>query len=72
MVIMCFLAITMLTFLLGVADCAGTEWTGVLDTDTGCPSLCNCEDYGMLLRVDCVDLGLAELPSTLSVFTSYL
>uniref|UniRef100_A0A8C7PN13 G-protein coupled receptors family 1 profile domain-containing protein n=1 Tax=Oncorhynchus mykiss TaxID=8022 RepID=A0A8C7PN13_ONCMY len=55
-----------------LGDCAGTERTGVLDTDTGCPSLCNCEDYGMLLRVDCVDLGLAELPSTLSVFTSYL
>uniref|UniRef100_A0A8C8CWN0 LRRNT domain-containing protein n=1 Tax=Oncorhynchus tshawytscha TaxID=74940 RepID=A0A8C8CWN0_ONCTS len=70
MVIMCFLAIIMLTFLLGVADCAGTERTGVLDTD--CPWLCNCEDDGMLLRVDCVDLGLAELPSTLSVFTSYL
>uniref|UniRef100_A0A674C947 Disease resistance R13L4/SHOC-2-like LRR domain-containing protein n=1 Tax=Salmo trutta TaxID=8032 RepID=A0A674C947_SALTR len=56
MVIMCFLAIIMLTFLLGVADCAGTERTGVLDTDTDCPSLCNCEDDGMLLRVDCVDL----------------
>uniref|UniRef100_A0A4W5RMK2 Leucine rich repeat containing G protein-coupled receptor 5 n=1 Tax=Hucho hucho TaxID=62062 RepID=A0A4W5RMK2_9TELE len=72
MVIMCFLATVMLTFLLGVADCAGTERTGVLDTDTDCPSLCNCEDDGMLLRVDCVDLGLAELPSKLSVFTSYL
>ncbi|XP_041728247.1 leucine-rich repeat-containing G-protein coupled receptor 5 [Coregonus clupeaformis] len=72
MAIMCFLAIIILTFLLGVADCAGTEGTGVLDTDTDCPSLCNCEDNGMLLRVDCVDLGFAELPSKLSVFTSYL
>ncbi|XP_055789437.1 leucine-rich repeat-containing G-protein coupled receptor 5-like [Salvelinus fontinalis] len=72
MVIMCFLATIMLTFLLGVADCAGTEQTGVFDTDTDCPSLCNCEDDGMLLHVDCVDLGLTELPSKLSVFTSYL
>lgn len=45
-------------------------------TDTmplGCPSHCQCElDGRMLLRVDCSDLGLSELPSNLSVFTSYL
>uniref|UniRef100_A0A8I6GJW4 Leucine rich repeat containing G protein coupled receptor 5 n=1 Tax=Rattus norvegicus TaxID=10116 RepID=A0A8I6GJW4_RAT len=39
----------------------------------GCPSYCHCElDGRMLLRVDCSDLGLSELPSNLSVFTSYL
>uniref|UniRef100_A0A8C6HID0 Leucine rich repeat containing G protein coupled receptor 5 n=1 Tax=Mus spicilegus TaxID=10103 RepID=A0A8C6HID0_MUSSI len=39
----------------------------------GCPSHCHCElDGRMLLRVDCSDLGLSELPSNLSVFTSYL
>ncbi|XP_055482155.1 leucine-rich repeat-containing G-protein coupled receptor 5 isoform X2 [Psammomys obesus] len=39
----------------------------------GCPSRCQCElDGRMLLRVDCSDLGLSELPSNLSVFTSYL
>ncbi|ERE88328.1 leucine-rich repeat-containing G-protein coupled receptor [Cricetulus griseus] len=39
----------------------------------GCPSHCQCDlDGRMLLRVDCSDLGLSELPSNLSVFTSYL
>uniref|UniRef100_A0A5F9DQD0 Leucine rich repeat containing G protein-coupled receptor 5 n=1 Tax=Oryctolagus cuniculus TaxID=9986 RepID=A0A5F9DQD0_RABIT len=39
----------------------------------GCPLNCLCEPDGrMLLRVDCSDLGLSELPSNLSVFTSYL
>ncbi|XP_075408887.1 leucine-rich repeat-containing G-protein coupled receptor 5 isoform X1 [Tenrec ecaudatus] len=39
----------------------------------GCPAPCQCEPDGrMLLRVDCADLGLSELPSNLSVFTSYL
>ncbi|XP_029453040.1 leucine-rich repeat-containing G-protein coupled receptor 5 [Rhinatrema bivittatum] len=38
----------------------------------GCPAACRCEDEGLLLRVDCSDLGLAELPRNLSVFTSYL
>ncbi|XP_045869406.1 leucine-rich repeat-containing G-protein coupled receptor 5 isoform X1 [Meles meles] len=39
----------------------------------GCPAHCQCEPDGrMLLRVDCSDLGLSELPSNLSVFTSYL
>lgn len=42
-------------------------------TPRGCPSHCHCElDGRMLLRVDCSDLGLSELPSNLSVFTSYL
>ncbi|XP_006886151.1 PREDICTED: leucine-rich repeat-containing G-protein coupled receptor 5-like isoform X2 [Elephantulus edwardii] len=39
----------------------------------GCPAHCQCEPDGrMLLRVDCSDLGLSELPANLSVFTSYL
>uniref|UniRef100_A0A8C6W6S3 Leucine rich repeat containing G protein coupled receptor 5 n=1 Tax=Nannospalax galili TaxID=1026970 RepID=A0A8C6W6S3_NANGA len=39
----------------------------------GCPAHCQCEPDGrMLLKVDCSDLGLSEIPSNLSVFTSYL
>ncbi|KAL0968612.1 hypothetical protein UPYG_G00269170 [Umbra pygmaea] len=59
--------------LLGVSDGGFTGRTAVLDTEMDCPDLCTCEDDGMLLlRVDCVDLELVELPSKLSVFTSYL
>ena len=39
---------------------------------TGCPDRCRCEVDGLLHRVDCSDLGLREVPSNLSVFTSYL
>eukprot|EP00064_Thunnus_orientalis_P021235 superscaffoldBa00006318_g21392 len=39
---------------------------------TGCPSRCRCEVDGLLHRVDCSDQGLREIPSNLSVFTSYL
>ncbi|XP_030070241.1 leucine-rich repeat-containing G-protein coupled receptor 5 [Microcaecilia unicolor] len=38
----------------------------------GCPAACQCEEDGMLLRVDCSGLGLTELPRNLSLFTSYL
>ncbi|XP_058164410.1 leucine-rich repeat-containing G-protein coupled receptor 5 [Dasypus novemcinctus] len=39
----------------------------------GCPAPCQCEPDGrMLLRVDCSDLGLSQMPSNLSAFTSYL
>lgn len=38
----------------------------------GCPGRCRCEVDGLLHRVDCSDLGLREIPSNLSVFTSYL
>ncbi|XP_076967551.1 leucine-rich repeat-containing G-protein coupled receptor 5 [Tamandua tetradactyla] len=39
----------------------------------GCPARCQCEPDGrMLLRVDCSDLGLSEVPSNLSVFISSL
>ncbi|XP_027728842.1 leucine-rich repeat-containing G-protein coupled receptor 5 isoform X1 [Vombatus ursinus] len=39
----------------------------------GCPTHCQCDqDARMLLRVDCADLGLTEVPANLSVFTSYL
>lgn len=38
----------------------------------GCPGRCRCEVDGLLQRVDCSDLGLRELPSNLSLFTSYL
>ncbi|XP_047245912.1 leucine-rich repeat-containing G-protein coupled receptor 5-like isoform X2 [Girardinichthys multiradiatus] len=39
---------------------------------TTCPDRCRCEGDGRLHRVDCSDLGLREIPSNMSVFTSYL
>lgn len=39
---------------------------------TLCPGRCRCEVDGLLHRVDCSDLGLRDIPSNLSVFTSYL
>ncbi|XP_053720052.1 leucine-rich repeat-containing G-protein coupled receptor 5-like [Synchiropus splendidus] len=39
---------------------------------SSCPDRCRCELDGQLHRVDCSDLGLREIPSNLSVFTSYL
>uniref|UniRef100_A0ACB8FP43 Leucine-rich repeat-containing G-protein coupled receptor 5 n=1 Tax=Sphaerodactylus townsendi TaxID=933632 RepID=A0ACB8FP43_9SAUR len=37
-----------------------------------CPAACHCEHDGMLVRVDCSDLGLTSVPANLSVFASYL
>ncbi|XP_016054673.1 PREDICTED: leucine-rich repeat-containing G-protein coupled receptor 5 [Miniopterus natalensis] len=55
----------------GLAAGGGSPRPGALLR--GCPAHCQCEPDGrMLLRVDCSDLGLSELPSNLSVFTSYL
>nr|XP_004650159.2 leucine-rich repeat-containing G-protein coupled receptor 5 isoform X1 [Jaculus jaculus] len=57
--------------LLQLAAGGGSPGPGV--PPRGCPAHCHCEPDGrMLLRVDCSDLGLSELPSNLSVFTSYL
>lgn len=51
--------------LLGLPSGLGTR-------QRSCPAFCHCELDGMLLRVDCADLGLAGVPANLSVFTSYL
>ncbi|XP_058413611.1 leucine-rich repeat-containing G-protein coupled receptor 5 isoform X2 [Diceros bicornis minor] len=60
-----------LPVLLQLAAGGGSPGPGALLR--GCPARCRCEPDGrMLLRVDCADLGLAELPANLSVFTSYL
>ncbi|KAM6153516.1 leucine-rich repeat-containing G-protein coupled receptor 5 isoform 2-T2 [Erethizon dorsatum] len=60
-----------LPVLLQLAAGGGSPRPGALPR--GCPAHCQCEPDGrMLLRVDCSDLGLSELPSNLSVFTSYL
>uniref|UniRef100_A0A4W4FGX6 LRRNT domain-containing protein n=1 Tax=Electrophorus electricus TaxID=8005 RepID=A0A4W4FGX6_ELEEL len=37
-----------------------------------CPSPCTCEEEGLLLLVDCSELGLLAVPEDLSPFTSYL
>ncbi|KAM8907849.1 LOW QUALITY PROTEIN: leucine-rich repeat-containing G-protein coupled receptor 5-like [Spinachia spinachia] len=54
----------------------GTAHRGAGSPGTGArgagPAGCRCEADGPLLRVDCSDLGLREVPSNLSVFTSYL
>ena len=63
-----FCVIFILIFVHGAADVSGT--TPRYYTD--CPTGCKCENDGILVRVDCVDVGLEELPSNLSVFTSYL
>ncbi|XP_027986979.2 leucine-rich repeat-containing G-protein coupled receptor 5 [Eptesicus fuscus] len=64
-------ALLALPLLLQLAAGGGSPRPGALPR--GCPAHCQCEPDGrMLLRVDCSDLGLSELPSNLSVFTSYL
>ncbi|XP_066580125.1 leucine-rich repeat-containing G-protein coupled receptor 5 isoform X2 [Amia ocellicauda] len=65
----CVVSLLLLLLLLG-ADCAGTVGSGSRHKD--CPPRCACEEDGVLLRVDCSDLGLAALPRNLSVFTAYL
>uniref|UniRef100_A0A3B3QNJ7 Leucine rich repeat containing G protein-coupled receptor 5 n=1 Tax=Paramormyrops kingsleyae TaxID=1676925 RepID=A0A3B3QNJ7_9TELE len=67
MVHLCTVLVTLLAL---VAERGGTQRTGARRTD--CPSRCHCEEDGMLLRVDCSDLGLSAVPTNLSVFTSYL
>ncbi|KAM6984789.1 leucine-rich repeat-containing G-protein coupled receptor 5-like [Aplochiton taeniatus] len=51
---------------------AGFEKPIAGGTRGDCPTRCQCDREGMLLRVDCSDLGLTVLPGNLSVFTSYL
>uniref|UniRef100_A0A8C5T5J1 Leucine rich repeat containing G protein-coupled receptor 6 n=1 Tax=Malurus cyaneus samueli TaxID=2593467 RepID=A0A8C5T5J1_9PASS len=37
-----------------------------------CPPQCHCEQDGIVLSVDCSELGLSEVPSNLSPLTAYL
>ncbi|XP_048183870.1 leucine-rich repeat-containing G-protein coupled receptor 6 isoform X2 [Corvus hawaiiensis] len=37
-----------------------------------CPPQCHCEQDGIVLSVDCSELGLSEVPANLSPLTSYL
>lgn len=57
--------VLLLLSLLGLPSGLGTR-------QRSCPGFCHCEPDGMLLRVDCADLGLTDMPANLSVFTSYL
>lgn len=37
-----------------------------------CPLQCHCEEDGIMLSVDCSELGLSEVPANLSPLTAYL
>uniref|UniRef100_A0A493TJX0 Leucine rich repeat containing G protein-coupled receptor 6 n=1 Tax=Anas platyrhynchos platyrhynchos TaxID=8840 RepID=A0A493TJX0_ANAPP len=37
-----------------------------------CPAQCHCEEDGVMLSVDCSELGLSEVPASLSPLTAYL
>uniref|UniRef100_A0A8C4VB27 Leucine rich repeat containing G protein-coupled receptor 6 n=1 Tax=Falco tinnunculus TaxID=100819 RepID=A0A8C4VB27_FALTI len=37
-----------------------------------CPPHCHCEEDGIMLSVDCSELGLSEVPANLSPLTAYL
>ncbi|XP_030623683.1 leucine-rich repeat-containing G-protein coupled receptor 6 [Chanos chanos] len=48
------------------------EQEGVSVPDNQCPLPCQCDEDGILLLVDCSELGLSTVPSNLSPLTSYL
>ncbi|MED6255265.1 hypothetical protein ATANTOWER_006873 [Ataeniobius toweri] len=54
------------------SSAVGREESSRAAGQTTCPDRCRCEGDGRLHRVDCSDLGLREIPSNMSVFTSYL
>ncbi|XP_072133848.1 leucine-rich repeat-containing G-protein coupled receptor 6 isoform X1 [Mobula birostris] len=41
-------------------------------TNPPCPPQCHCEEDGILLWVDCSELGLVTIPENISALTSYL
>ncbi|XP_007892376.1 leucine-rich repeat-containing G-protein coupled receptor 6 [Callorhinchus milii] len=49
-----------------------TALVGSASASLTCPAHCHCEEDGILLWVDCSELGLAILPENLSPLTSYL
>ncbi|NWY03862.1 LGR6 protein, partial [Nothoprocta ornata] len=49
-----------------LAVCAGK------DAAASCPPQCLCEEDGVMLSVDCSELGLSEVPGSLSPLTAYL
>uniref|UniRef100_A0A8C9SQY3 Leucine rich repeat containing G protein-coupled receptor 6 n=1 Tax=Scleropages formosus TaxID=113540 RepID=A0A8C9SQY3_SCLFO len=51
---------------------AATGGHGYQGRSTLCPAPCQCEEDGVLLLVDCSELGLSVVPETLSPLTSYL
>lgn len=59
-----------------VGALAAAESSGMSSTSgpglSACPDRCRCEVDGLLHRVDCSDLGLQDIPSNISLFTSYL
>lgn len=58
--------------LLGLLGLDAAPAKGSGKRQRSCPAACHCEPDGMLVRVDCSDLGLTSVPANLSIFTSYL
>nr|XP_009665664.1 PREDICTED: leucine-rich repeat-containing G-protein coupled receptor 6 [Struthio camelus australis] len=42
------------------------------DAAPSCPPQCHCEEDGIMLSVDCSELGISEVPGNLSPLTAYL
>ncbi|XP_066421303.1 leucine-rich repeat-containing G-protein coupled receptor 6 [Molothrus aeneus] len=55
-----------------LAGCARCQAVPAEPGAPSCPPQCHCEQDGIVLSVDCSELGLSELPAGLSPLTAYL
>ncbi|KAL9824350.1 LOW QUALITY PROTEIN: leucine-rich repeat-containing G-protein coupled receptor 6 [Geothlypis trichas] len=55
-----------------LAGCAHCQAVPAEPGAPSCPPQCHCEQDGIVLSVDCSELGLSELPASLSPLTAYL
>lgn len=55
-----------------LAGCARCQAVPAEPGAPSCPPQCHCEQDGIVLSVDCSELGLSELPASLSPLTAYL
>ncbi|XP_067863514.1 leucine-rich repeat-containing G-protein coupled receptor 6 isoform X1 [Heptranchias perlo] len=62
----------LLSWLVLILTAFGYVCSSQAPTSPSCPALCHCEEDGILLWVDCSELGLATMPENLSPLTSYL